>query len=98
MNKKVIYKENGIEKELDFEELNEIDSIELIETDDEDDKSTITGKINGITPFVCTIVFLILGFYKGLWHPGWIVFLLIPLVPTFLCLWAWMKRAEESAV
>ena len=42
------------------------------------------AKISGITPFVCIIVFLLLGFYKGMWHPGWLVFLLIPIVSSLL--------------
>ena len=27
----------------------------------------------------CTLVFLYLGFFKGMWHPGWMVYLLIPI-------------------
>ena len=38
-------------------------------------------KIVAITPFVCLIVFLCLGFFLDAWHPGWVVFLLIPAVP-----------------
>ncbi len=29
-------------------------------------------------PFLCLIVFLVLGFTMNLWHPGWIVFVIIP--------------------
>lgn len=29
-------------------------------------------------PVLCTLVFLILGFAGGWWHPGWLVFLTIP--------------------
>lgn len=28
---------------------------------------------------VCVIIFLILGFCFNLWHPGWIIFLTIPI-------------------
>ena len=28
---------------------------------------------------VCTAAYLYLGFIRDLWHPGWIIFLLIPL-------------------
>ena len=41
-------------------------------------------KIIAATPMICLIVFLLLGFCFGLWHPGWLVFLLIPIVPVFL--------------
>ncbi len=30
-------------------------------------------------PVLATIIFLLMGFVWGLWHPGWIVFLTIPL-------------------
>lgn len=48
-------------------------------------------KIIAATPLFCLILFLILGFAddfgfssKPLWHPGWVVFLLIPIVPMIL--------------
>lgn len=41
-------------------------------------------KIIAATPMICLIVFLLLGFCFGLWHPGWLVFLLIPIVSVFL--------------
>jgi len=30
-------------------------------------------------PMVVTFVYLVLGFVFGLWHPGWIIFLTVPL-------------------
>ncbi len=36
-------------------------------------------KIVSITPFLSVIAFLLLGFLKDAWHPGWVVFLSIPL-------------------
>lgn len=35
-------------------------------------------KLIALTPFIALIAFFILGFGFGLWHPGWIVFLIIP--------------------
>ncbi len=35
-------------------------------------------KIIALSPFFTTIIFLILGFGFDLWHPGWLVFLIIP--------------------
>ncbi len=34
-------------------------------------------------PIVVTIIYLIIGFYNGLWHPGWILYLTIP---VYYCL------------
>lgn len=36
-------------------------------------------KVVAITPFIAVITFLLLGFLKDAWHPGWVVFLSIPL-------------------
>lgn len=32
-----------------------------------------------IFPILCLIVFLFLGIGLGLWHPGWIVFIMVPI-------------------
>lgn len=32
-----------------------------------------------IFPILCLIVFLFLGIALGLWHPGWIVFIMVPI-------------------
>ena len=39
-------------------------------------------RIIAATPMICLIIFLLLGFLKDAWHPGWIVFLTIPVVET----------------
>ena len=38
-------------------------------------------RIIAATPILCLIIFLLLGFVWGFWHPGWLVFLLIPIMP-----------------
>jgi hypothetical protein len=35
-------------------------------------------KLIALSPFISLIIFMILGLTKDLWHPGWLVFLLIP--------------------
>ena len=35
-------------------------------------------KVIALSPFMATIIFFVLGFGFDLWHPGWIVFTLIP--------------------
>lgn len=42
------------------------------------------NRIIAATPMICLIVYLCLGFIGGLWHPGWVVFFLIPMVPALL--------------
>lgn len=43
----------------------------------------IKRKIESATPIIVLGVYIILGYF-GYWHPGWIVFLAIPLVPMIL--------------
>lgn len=42
----------------------------------------VKRKIVAVTPLVATLSFLMLGFIWDAWHPGWIVFLSIPVVGT----------------
>ena len=35
--------------------------------------------VTTIASLSCTLAFLYLGFFKGMWHPGWMVYLLIPI-------------------
>lgn len=35
---------------------------------------TLKRKIIAATPIICVIIFLLLGFVFGLWHPGWVCF------------------------
>lgn len=50
--------------------------------------------------FVTVIVFVMLGYYKNLWHPGWVIFLTIPvyysLVGYFSDLWK-RHKVEKAA-
>ena len=46
--------------------------------------SSLANKISGIASMLATIIFLFLGFFYGLWHPGWIVFLFPPLIRTIV--------------
>lgn len=42
------------------------------------------NKIYSVTPLLCLIAFLLLGYLGNYWHPGWVVFLLIPIMPVLL--------------
>ncbi len=41
-------------------------------------------KIIAATPMISLIAYLLLGFCANAWHPGWIVFFAIPIVPMIL--------------
>ena len=41
-------------------------------------------RVVAVTPLVCVLVFLFLGFQFDLWHPGWLVFLLVPIMPILV--------------
>lgn len=80
---KIIFVEDGVEKEIfEDEDISEkgIRFVNMVES--RRHKSKITSKIIAVTPIIATLVFLCLGFLGNLWHPGWVVFLSIPLVPT----------------
>ena len=46
--------------------------------DDIDDIKKLLHRIAPVYPVIVTIIFLLLGFLLDLWHPGWMVFLTIP--------------------
>ncbi len=43
-----------------------------------------TGKYIALTPFISTVIFLIIGFGYNIWHPTWMVFLLIPMTAILI--------------
>ena len=42
----------------------------------------VTGLVAGITVMLSVIAYFVMGGVWGLWHPAWIVFLSIPVIPT----------------
>ena len=46
-------------------------------------KYDIRKRMMAATPIICLIIFLLLGFSFGLWHPGWVIFLTIPVFEIF---------------
>ena len=40
-------------------------------------------RLMAATPIMCLIIFLLLGTIWDLWHPGWIIFLTIPVFEIF---------------
>lgn len=86
---KVKYVKDGVEEVIDIDEIKNKEGVSFM--DDIDNKimerkkkNRIKGKICAITPFICVIAYVLMGTLANLWHPGWIVFFLIPAVPTIL--------------
>ena len=49
------------------------------EDDEEDENLPPALKvINACFPILCVIIYILIGFIFSLWHPGWVIFLLIP--------------------
>lgn len=40
-------------------------------------------------PLLCAVIFLLVGFCFGWWHPGWVIFLTIPF-------WYWIVNVLEA--
>lgn len=57
---------------------------ELIDTIKIKQHKNKRNKIIALMPFISVIIFMILGFGWDLWHPGWMVFLLIPMTAIVL--------------
>lgn len=41
-------------------------------------------RIIAATPMICVIIYLCFGFIGNNWHPSWVIFFLIPLMPFLL--------------
>lgn len=61
---------------------NENQLIDSLSTED-DDASSLQRLKNMINP-AATIIFLALGFFAGMWHPGWIIFVVAWLLKKFI--------------
>jgi len=47
-----------------------------------DGKKDMTNRVTGLVALLAVIAYMILGFAFGLWHPGWLVFMAIPISAT----------------
>jgi len=43
-------------------------------------------------PLLCTLVYVCIGIFWGLWHPGWLIFLTIPIWSFFVA----EKKADKD--
>ena len=55
-------------------------------------------KISSVTPLLAIVSFLALGFCLNAWHPGWVVFLAIPLVELILGVFTKEGKAKYVTV
>lgn len=44
----------------------------------------IKNRIISATPMICVFAYLLIGFVWDIWHPTWVIFFLIPIVPVVL--------------
>ena len=44
----------------------------------------VSNRIISATPLICMLIYLFIGFELQLWHPGWVIFLAIPVFPVVL--------------
>ncbi len=58
----------------------------------------IPGAITGLVAVLCAVAFFVLGFLYGLWHPGWLVFLAIPITAIIAGLFSKKKDIPGSIV
>lgn len=50
----------------------------------------------GSYPVLCALLYLLLGFWKHLWHPGWLIFLTIPIYYCLIGKGSFLKRVKEA--
>lgn len=55
-----------------------------IVVDEDAKKPKVLNMLSGLIPILVTITYLILGGVFNLWHPGWIVFLFIPVLLSLI--------------
>lgn len=41
-------------------------------------------KVIAITPILCVFTYLLIGFVWHIWHPTWLIFFLIPIMPILV--------------
>ena len=52
--------------------------------DDSDDLMKLLRRVASAYPVIVVLIYLVLGLTFNLWHPGWLVFLTIPIFYAFI--------------
>ena len=64
---------------------NKIDIEDIVSVNEEEKKENkIVKAIKKAIPIVITVAYILIAAFFDLWHPGWIVFLLIPILITLI--------------
>ena len=48
------------------------------------DKINWRARVIAVTPLVCLITYLAIGFWLNIWHPTWVLFFAIMIIPMIL--------------
>ena len=59
-------------------------------------KIDFRNKLIVATPLICVFVFLLIGFMWDKWHPGWIIFILIPVFEIFFGSHPFEKKEKDD--
>lgn len=81
-----------VEEETNVEDLD--DNIIYIGKNKKKNGKSFKSKFTSALPLMCVVAYLLLGFLLDLWHPGWLVFLLIPILPTFFNVFSKNKKSS----
>lgn len=61
-------------------------------------RNKFSKKVSKAMPLLALTAFLILGFFKNAWHPGWVVFLSIPLTEVVLSVFKKEGKAKYVSI
>ncbi len=56
----------------------------------------IGGLITGMVAILATIAYMIMGFVFNLWHPGWLVFMIIPITAIIAGMFTDDKKPDNK--
>lgn len=61
-------------------------------------RSKVSKKISAVTPILALCAFFYLGLFLNMWHPGWVVFSVIPLVELLLAIYTQEGKAKWVSI
>ncbi len=59
-------------------------------------KRDVAGAVSGIVSIICVVVYLYLGFFHALWHPGWLIFFIIPITHVLIKMFTANKKQQPD--
>ena len=61
-------------------------------------RNKVSRKISAVTPILALCAFFYLGLFLDMWHPGWVVFAVIPLVEILLTIYTQEGKAKWISI